>query len=433
MSKRELDRLQVLGRVSERRLGQREAARVLGVTGRQLRRLWGAYQREGAAGLTSKKRGRRSNNRLPDPTRNHVLDLVRERYADFGPTFAREKLAEVHGCCVSVSTLRTWMTEAKLWVPRAQRLRHVHQPRQRRECFGELIQIDGSDHHWFEDRAERCTLLVYIDDATGALMELRFCDGESTFNYFEATKAYLLRHGKPVAFYSDKASVFRVSAKNPAGGDGYTQFGRAMGELNIETMCANTPQAKGRVERVNATLQDRLVKELRLAGISTAEQANEFAVGFREDFNKRFARPALSAHNAHRPLRADEHLPEIFTWQEKRKVSKSLTLHYKRVMYLLEDTDESRCAMGNDVDIVETAEGEIQIRHKGRQLAARAFEKEGHVRQAAIVENKLLGAALQYAKELQERRDDKKLRSRSVTKREKRLLRARQAEASLSD
>ena len=432
MSTRELDRLQVLVRVSEGRLTQREAARVLGVCERQVFRIWKAYQAKGPAGLVSKKRGRRSNNHLPDCLQALATDLVRQRYADFGPTFAQEKLEELHGLKVSEATLRRWMTEAGIWVPRAQRLRRIYQPRQRRECFGELIQIDGSDHQWFEDRAPRCTLLVYIDDATSALMELRFCDGESTFNYFKASKTYLRRHGKPVAFYSDKASVFRVNAKNPAGGDGYTQFGRAMGELNIETMCANTPQAKGRVERVNGTLQDRLVKELRLAGISTIDEANEFAVPFMEDFNKRFACPALNPHDAHRPLRADEDLPEIFTWQEKRKLSKSLTLHYKRVMYLLEDTDQARHAMGNYVDIVETEDGEIHIRHNGHGLAARAFAKQGgHVNQAAIVDNKLLGAALLHAKQLQEERDDKKLQSRSMTKRDKRLLRARQAEAAL--
>ena len=429
MSTRELDRLQVLGRVAERRLSQREAARVLGVTERQLRRLWVAYQHDGAAGLTSKKRGRRSNNRLPDAARDHVVALVRERYADFGPTFAQEKLTELHGQRVSVSTLRTWMTDAGLWVPRRQRERRIHQPRQRRECFGELIQLDGSEHRWFEDRAPPCTLLVYIDDATGALMALWFCNGESTFNYFKATRGYLERHGKPVALYSDKASVFRVNASNPVSGDGYTQFGRVMGELNIETMCANTPQAKGRVERVNATLQDRLVKEMRLAGISSIDAANEFAVGFMEDFNRRFARPALNAHDAHRPLRDDEQLPDIFTWQEKRKVSKSLTLHYKRVMYILEDTDEARRAMGNRVDIIETENGEVRICHKGQLLRARAIEKEGHVQQAAIVEHKVLSAALQYAKELQQQRDDEKLKSRSLTKRDKRLLRARQEAA----
>lgn len=263
-------------------------------------------------------------------------------------------------------------------------------------------------------------------------MELRFCDGESTFNYFEAARSYLQRHGKPVAFYSDKASVFRVNAKQPKAGDGYTQFGRAMGELNIDTMCANTPQAKGRVERVNSTLQDRLVKELRLAGISDADSANAFAPEFMADFNARFARPALNPHDAHRPLRADEDLRDIFTWQEKRKVTRQLTLHYKRVMYLLEDTPAARDAMGKYVAVYESEDGEVSIRHAGRELSARAFEKEAHVRQAAVVDNKLLGRALEFAKEQQAQRDEKKLSARSTNKREKRLLRERQARAAAS-
>jgi len=430
MSNRELDRLQVLVRVSERRLTQREAARVLGVTERQLRRLWTAYRQRGAAGLVSGKRGRRSNRRLPETRREVALALVRERYSDFGPTFAHQKLVELHGIAISVSTLRTWMTDAQLWVPRLQRQRGVHQPRARRECYGELIQIDGSDHRWFEDRAPRCTLLVFIDDATGKLMELRFCDGESTFNYFEAAKSYLQRHGKPVAFYSDKASVFRVNAKQPTAGDGYTQFGRAMGELNIDTMCANTPQAKGRVERANSTLQNRLVKELRLANISSIDGANRFASEFMEDFNKRFARPALNPHDAHRPLRPDETLQKVFTWQERRKVTRSLTFHYKRTMYILEPSDAARHAMGKHVTLYETEGGEVTIVHDGHQLSARAFHKEGHVRQAAIVDNKQLGAALHHAKQMQQQRDEEKIQSTSLNKRDKRLLRARQAEAS---
>jgi hypothetical protein len=430
MSTGELDRLQVLVRVSERRLTQREAARVLGVTERQLRRLWTAYRRHGAAGLVSRKRGRPSNRRLAEAVREDALSLVRARYSDFGPTFAHEKLTEVHGLEISVSTLRTWMTEAQLWVPRLQRQRSVHQPRARRECYGELIQVDGSDHRWFEERAAACTLLVFIDDATGKLMELRFCDGESTFNYFEATKSYLERHGKPVAYYSDKASVFRVNAKQPTAGDGYTQFGRAMGELNIDTMCANTPQAKGRVERANSTLQNRLVKELRLANISSIDAANRFAPEFMEDFNKRFAHPALNPHDAHRPLRPDETLQKVFTWQETRKVTRSLTLHYKRVMYILDPSDAARHAMGKHVTLYETEDGAVSIVHDGHELSARAFVKEGHVHQAAIVENKLLGAALQFAKQKQQERDDKKLQSKTVTKRDKRLLRARQTAAS---
>jgi transposase-like protein len=205
MSYEELDRVRVIERVIEKRLTQCEAARMLGLTSRQVRRLRRAYERDGARGLASKHRGRPSNRRLSAELRREALTTVRSRYEDFGPTLAHEKLTELHGLELSVETLRHWMTEDGLWTPRARREPRIQQPRRRRPCRGELIQVDGSDHEWFEERADRCTLLVFVDDATGALMELRFCESESAFSYFAAMRAYLEQHGKPVALYSDKA------------------------------------------------------------------------------------------------------------------------------------------------------------------------------------------------------------------------------------
>lgn len=195
---------------------------------------------------------------------------------DFGPTLACEKLHEWHGISLAVETVRTLMTAAGLWVPRKDRPPRVHQPRNRRSCLGELVQLDGSDHRWFENRAPACTLLVFIDDATGRLMTLHFTATESTFSYFEAMRQYLEQHGKPLAFYSDRASVFHCNHPATTGGKGVTQFGRALYELNIDTWCANSSQAKGRVECTNLTLQDRLVKELRLRDIDTKEAANAY-------------------------------------------------------------------------------------------------------------------------------------------------------------
>src|ERR1700692_1884918 len=252
MSKRELNRIDVLARLDGRRLTASAAADLMRVTLRQPHRLLKRYRDGGAPAIANRRRGRPSNNRLSDVVRDHAIALVREHYADFGPTLAAEKLGERHDVRVSRETLRGWMRRAGIWLPRAERKR-IQQPRYRREHFGELIQIDGSDHRWFEDRAAPCTLLVFIDDATSRLMELRFVRSESTFAYF------------------DKHSIFRVSREDAASGDGMTQFGRALSELNIEILCANTSQAKGRVERAHHTLQDRLVKELRLAGISTIE------------------------------------------------------------------------------------------------------------------------------------------------------------------
>lgn len=209
--------------------------------------------------------------------------------------------------------------------------------------LGELIQIDGCDHEWFEGRAERRTLLVFIDDATSSLQQLYFCDGESTFNYFEATRRYLVSHGKPVAFYSDKASVFRSNRPEPQGGDGVKQFGRALNDLNIDIICANSAPAKGRVERANSTLQDRLVKELRLQGSFSIESANALAPEFVADFNRRFAKAPRNPFNAHRALLPTEVLDEIFTWQETRKLSQSLSFNYQRQLFLLTDTEETDC------------------------------------------------------------------------------------------
>lgn len=292
MSMRELDRLKVIEAIIEGRLKPAAAAQRLRLTTRQVHRLVLRYREDGPAGLTSRRRGQPSNRQLSPGLENRAISLIRRNYSDFGPTLAQEKLVECHGLKLAKETVRRIMVDAGMWVPRKQRPPKVYQPRNRRACCGELIQIDGSDHRWFEDRGPACTLLVFIDDATSQLMHLYFTEAESTFSYFTATRAYLERHGKPLAFYSDKASVFRSNHKAPQGGDGYTQFGRAMYELNIESICANSSQAKGRVERANLTLQDRLVKELRLRGISNMADANAFAAPLYGQLQRAFCQAA---------------------------------------------------------------------------------------------------------------------------------------------
>jgi hypothetical protein len=358
-------------------------------------------KQDGATSLVSKRRGKPSNHRLPAEVRSLALSLVRERYADFGPTFAAEKLAAHHGCSVSRETLRGWMISDGLWIDRRHRLASPHQPRRRRECLGELVQIDGSEHAWFEARGETCTLLAFIDDATSRLMQLRFVASESAFDYFRATRAYLEEHGKPVAFYSDKHNIFRVNAKDAVSGDGITQFGRVLSELNIGIICANSPQAKGRVERAFGTLQDRLVKELRLAGISTIAAANAWLPDFIAGHNAGFAKPPRNSKDLHRPLTATDNLDEVIAWREVRTVTGNLTLHYDRMLLLLEPTVFARGLARKKVDVVNYPDGRFAMQFQGTSVPFRVFDKIQTVASGAIVENKRLGAALALVKEQQ--------------------------------
>ena len=425
MSAKEVDRLEVIRRVLERRLKRVKAAQVLGVTTRQVRRLCDSYQREGAAALVSKRRGQPSNHRLSEDLQRRAVALVRDLYGDFGPTLAREKLIELHGIRVAKETLRKWMAAADIWLPRDRRVPKPHQPRYRRSCLGELVQIDGCDHPWFEERGPACALLVYVDDATGRLMELRFVKTESAFGYFDATASYLRRHGKPVAFYSDKHSIFRVAQEGTTGRDrGVTQFGRALGQLNIDIICANTPQAKGRVERMNSTLQDRLVKELRLRAISAVETGNAFAPTFIEDFNRRFAKPPRNPHDAHRPV-VEQALDSVFSWQEERTMSRNLVVHYRRVSYLIEPTKEALKLGGRKVSVHEWHDGRVEIRYGGVTLAYSTVDSEPHVSPGDVVENKRLGAVLATIQAAQTKRDEARLASRKMTVVQKDRLRAR--------
>ena len=408
MSMREADRLKTIQAVVDRMARVGQAAQRLGLSRRQLERLIQRYKDEGVAGLVSRKRGRPSNRQLAPGVAERATALIRDRYADFGPTLACEKLRECHGLPLAKETVRVLMMAAGLWTPRKQRAAKIHQPRNRRACVGELIQIDGSDHAWFEDRAPSCTLLVFIDDATSRLMQLHFVPTESAFAYFEATRGYIEQHGKPVAFYSDKASIFRSVRDSTDFGRGTTQFGRVLFELNIDIMCANTSQAKGRVERANLTLQDRLVKELRLREINTREAANAFAPYFIADFNARFAKAPLREFDAHRPVRADEDLDLLFTWRLQRKVSLSLTLQHDRVIYLLKDSPANRKLIHRYIDVFEYPDGRIELRADGVNLVYERYDRLPQVDTAAIVENKRLSHALQAALVIQAQRDDRR-------------------------
>jgi hypothetical protein len=366
---------------------------MLGVSIRQIKRILRTYRREGAQGVVSKRRGRESNNRLRKEVKQKVLDLLMGKYRGFGPTLACEKMEEVEGLKISDESVRQIMIGEGLWKSRKAHKENTHQMRERRACFGELVQIDGSPHAWFEERGAACTLLVLIDDARGQLVGLRFAEQESFHSYVQVVKPYLEQYGKPVAFYSDKHGIFRVNQPSVGKGDALTQFGRAMHAMDIQIICANTPQAKGRVERANQTLQDRLVKEMRLRGISNMEQGNAYLPEFMADFNQRFAVPARSQNDAHRPLDTHENLDHILTWQEPRTLSKNLTIQFKNVVYQIQTERPTYALRNAQVTVCENAQGMVTIFYKGKELTYTIFHKQEH--QSEIVDTKNVALALQ--------------------------------------
>lgn len=335
------------------------AATLLQVTTRQIRRLQKRLAESGPAALTVERRGKPSNNQLDPGLAKTALELVRENYANFGPTFACEKLRDRHKIKLSKETLRQLMIGAGLWTPKAVRRAALHQPRERRPCRGELVQIDGSRHDWFEGRRADCTLLVYVDDATGELLQLHFAESESTTSYFEATRRYIGRHGKPQAFYSDRAAVFRSAS---AASDTCTQFQRALDQLGIELICANSPQAKGRVERANRTLQDRLVKEMLLDKINDIDTANAWCMQYVERYNAQFAYPPASELDKHMPLSVNEDLTLILTTREMRKLTAKLTLTHGGLVHVLDDTVDARNLVGQSIAIHTYDDGRIELR-----------------------------------------------------------------------
>jgi transposase len=389
MSKREISRLEVMQRLKDKRLMQKEGAQLLGVSVRQVKRLWRAYRKQGAKGIVSQRRGKASNHHLDAGVMQQALDLIKEKYADFGPTLAHEKLREVHKIEISRESVRQLMIVEKIWKPRRAKQPSTHQMRERRACLGELVQIDGSDHDWFEGRGPKSTLLVYIDDATGQLQELWFVPDETFFAYCEASRHYFERYGKPLAFYSDKHGIFRVNQEQTTGlGSGLTQFGRSMQELDIQIICANSPQAKGRVERANQTLQDRLVKELRLRGISDIKRANAFLPEFREDFNRRFAIQPRSTHDAHRPLLKTDDLNIILTHQKTGTLTKNLTVQSRGVIYQIQSDRPDYALRHALVTVCENAQGEVTILYKNKPLSFTIYHKPP--RQAEVVDTKTL-------------------------------------------
>jgi len=392
MNNKEILRLQVIEKIDTDRLKQSEAGKLLQLSCRQVRRLLKSYRRQGAKGLVSKKRSMPSNNKICEEVKQNILAITKEKYFDFGPTFLREKLSENHDIDVSKETLRKWLIAGNIWLPKRHSKARIHQLRERRSCFGELIQIDGSPHDWFEGRRDKCCLLVLIDDATGKLLHLRFEEAETTEGYFRAMLSYVKQYGLPIALYSDKHSIFRINNSHTTY-EGETQFKRAMDALDIKIIYANSAEAKGRVERANQTLQDRLVKELRLAGISDIETANKFLPGFAEKHNKKFAVEPKSKNDMHRPLNLnDEELNFIFSLRTTRTASKNLELGYNDMVYQIQVADQGYALRHAKILVCKDLNGTISLVYKNRKLEYKCYKKQKH--NGAIVDSKMLNKSI---------------------------------------
>jgi len=390
MTTRELDRLKVIHQVLQHKLTWPQAATQLARSVRQIGRLCARVRTEGHKGIIHRLRDRPSNHHLRQETLAQALRLVHQHYPDFGPTFATEKLRERHHLTLSPSTLRRGMIASGLWRPRHRKPPH-RAWRPRRACVGELVQLDGSDHAWFEDRGPRCVLLLYIDDATSRLLEGAFVTVEDTRTLLSTTQTYLKRHGRPVAFYVDKDSIYTVNRQASIeeqlqDSAPLTQFTRAMRELGIEVIAANSPQAKGRVERSFDTQQDRLVKELRLAGISTIPEANRFLhAHYFPAHNARFAVEPANPTNAHRPLLKTHDLDAICSVQTTRTIDHDFTLRLQNRFFQLLPEQPVRIRPGDTVLIEQRLEGTTHLRAKGRYLAYTPIAKRPPRASVAVV------------------------------------------------
>jgi transposase len=374
MSVSERDRAFLVRQAVEGLVSQREASERLGISVRQFKRLVRAWRSGGDAGLVSRQRGRPSHRRMSEVLRTRIGGLLKEKYADFGATLASEKLLELDGIKVSVEMVRRIQIGLRLWRPKTRRARRVFQLRERRPRFGELIQIDGSPHDWFEGRAPRCTLIVFIDDATSRLTALRFAPVESGKAYLDTLRDQVLIHGRPLAFYSDRHGIFRVNAKDAESGDGKTEFGRVVERLDITLINALTPQAKGRVERANQTLQDRLIKEMRLRNISSMEAAQAFLPSFMLKWNEKFAVEPSDKIPAHRPwTKTNDELDLLLARREDRVLSKALTFSYGGTKYCVKTTGPGTAMRGAKVLVHHLTDGRLHVTYKERVLTLTAY------------------------------------------------------------
>jgi len=380
MSNQEIDRLKVIHNVIQHKLTWPQAAERLDLSTRQIGTLVARIRKQGNKGIIHGLRGKPSNHRLDPSVLSAALDTVERRYNDFGPTLANEKLRDNEDIFISTFTLRQAMIHKGLWKPRRPKDKH-RAWRERRSCVGELVQLDGSDHDWFEGRGPRRVLLIYIDDATSRILYGEFIPVEDADNLLNATRRYLKLHGRPHAFYVDKDSIYKVNRQATIEEElrdfhPLSQFTRAMGELGVKMIFAHSPQAKGRVERGFKTHQDRLVKELRLLGISTMAAANRFLWNvYIPDHNARCAVEPASPTNAHRSLLKSHNLDSILSLQTERTVGNDFTLRCRNKFFQILKEQKVRVRPKDRVTLEFRLNGSTHLRFKGRYLAFKPIAK----------------------------------------------------------
>ena len=360
LRQRELRRLHIIRKVLEGTMTQREAAGLISLTERQVRRIVKRIREEGDKGIRHRSRGRPSNRKLP--FKEKIIQLYRKNYPDFGPTLFTEKLSEREEIALSRETARIWLMEAGDWKKHRKRKAH-RQWRERKDHYGEMLQMDGSHHDWFEDRGPKCVLIAYIDDATGRVYG-RFYDHEGTIPAMDSFKRYITKFGLPMSVYLDKHTTYKSWVKRDDFQDKepISQFGRALSELGVRMLFAHSPQAKGRIERLFNTFQDRLVKEMRLKGVKTIEEANRFLAFYLPVYNRRFSVTPKKEEDLHRPVTSD--LDAILCIKTERTLKNDHTFQLKGRLYQVEDRIRA-----NRVTIEEPIKGAMRIRHKGVRVA----------------------------------------------------------------
>jgi Homeodomain-like domain len=369
MSDKERQRVGIMASVKAGDLSLVEASKALGLCYRQVKRVWGRYQDQGDSGLVHRLRGKPGQRRKPPELRAKVLARYEERYPDFGPTLAAEYLAE-EKLLVNHETLRRWLLAENKRTVRRRRQRH-RQWRERKPCFGVMVQLDGSHHDWFEGRGEKCVLMVMVDDATNRVWA-QFFEEETTRASYDVLEGWVKKQGLPQSLYVDRDSIYRCEglgsiAEQMAGQEPQTQFGRAMKQLGVELILANSPQAKGRVERMNGVLQDRLVKALRLEGINDMERANAYLRRtYLPRHNRRFEFKAASQADAHQ--RAPQGLKEILSWERERVVQGDWTVACEGKWYQLDRQHEPLSLAGKKVIVRTLRNGRVQLERKGTKL-----------------------------------------------------------------